>query len=112
MRKRLLMQLMAVMAAIGVYAQGEYFYTHTAKYVTTDVNQVSNSSFDGLDGWQNELGQAVMSQFWILENGAAPTGGNALVSTGDDAADGGALIYKVSKCHVVIITWIRCCVPR
>lgn len=97
MRKRLLMQLMAVMAAIGVYAQGEYFYTHTAKYVTTDVNQVSNSSFDGLDGWQNELGQAVMSQFWILENGAAPTGGNALISTGDDAADGGALIYKVSN---------------
>ena len=57
------MQLRAVMAAIGVYAQGEYFYTHTAKYVTTDVNQVSNSSFDGLDGWQNELGQAVMSLF-------------------------------------------------
>ena len=73
MRKRLLTQLMAVMAAIGVYAQGEYFYTHTAKYVTTDVNQVSNSSFDGLDGWQNELGQAVSklthphSRFFVIQ---------------------------------------------
>ncbi|MBR1548628.1 MAG: hypothetical protein IJ637_07890 [Prevotella sp.] len=114
MKKRLLLQLMAALFAIGMYAQGQYLYTHTAKYVTIDANLVTNSNFDqgadGFEGWQNELGQELMSQFWAKEAAAGPDGINALISLSSDATDGSALIYKVnnaSEGSYTVSFWIK-----
>ena len=99
MKKRLLLQVVVLMMAASAWAQGQYIYSHTAKYVTTGANRVANSNFDqgegGLDGWQNELGQQLMAQFWSLEATAGPEGQNAVMSLSSDATDGCALIYKV-----------------
>lgn len=100
MKKRLLLQLMVMLLTVGAYAQGQYLYTHTAKYVTVGKNQIANSNFDqgdnGFAGWQNELGQELMTQFWAKDPSTGPNGINAVISLGSEATDGCALINKVS----------------
>lgn len=101
MKKRLLLQLMAVLFAVSVFAQGQYQYSHTAKYVTVEANRVANSNFEqgtnGFDGWENELGQELMTQFWAKESGAGPEGTNAVTCISSEASDGCSLIYKVKS---------------
>lgn len=101
---------MVMCFAIGVCAQGEYLYTHTAKYVTIGTNQMANSNFSNFDGWQNELGQEVMSQFWEKVEGIGPEGINAVMALSSDATDGSALIYKVSNLsegNYTVSFWVR-----
>lgn len=91
---------MVMLLTVGAYAQGQYLYTHTAKYVTVGENQIANSNFDqgdnGFAGWQNELGQELMTQFWAKDPSTGPNGINAVISLGSEATDGCALINKVS----------------
>ena len=110
MKKGLLLQLVATFFAISAMAQGQYFYTHTAKYVTLEANRVTNTNFDSMDGWQNELGQELMTQFWEKAAGEGPEGINAMLSLGSEAADGSALIYKVSDLTAgsyIVSFWVK-----
>ena len=52
MKKRLLMQLLVLVCAIGAYASnvGDYIYSPTAKFKITGENLVTNGAFDVGDG--------------------------------------------------------------
>lgn len=89
--------MLLAMVAICSYAQGEYLYSHTAKYVTIGENHITNATFADFTGWQNELGQEVMAQFWETSAGAGYGGANAAMALSSDAADGGALVWKTKS---------------
>ena len=88
MKKRLLLQLLAVGFAMSSYADynvGDYIYSATAKYKITGENLVTNGAFnvgDGTEGWTNELGDAINGKVWGVETGVGPNGENAMVSLG------------------------------
>lgn len=88
---------MVIIFAVDAFAQGEYLYSHTAKYVTIATNQITNTTFANFDGWQNELGQEVMAQFWEKAEGAGPNGTNAVLALSSDATDGAGLVWKTGE---------------
>ncbi|MBR1448234.1 MAG: hypothetical protein IJ588_05760 [Prevotella sp.] len=81
MKKRLLLQMLAVFFAVCGYAQTQYFYSHTAKYMVLGENLLTNGDFsNGLAGWQDAEGNAASADAWSIEAGSAAKGGNALMS--------------------------------
>lgn len=89
--------MLFAMVCLCSYAQGEYLFSHTAKYVTIGENQITNTTFTDFTGWQNELGQEVFAQFWEKAEGAGPGGSNAVMALSSDATDGAALVWKTNS---------------
>ena len=109
MKKRLLLQLMVMFFTIGVYAQVQYLYTHTAKYKVTGENLATNGDFsDGFTGWQNGQGAETSKEYWTIEKGVGATGSNAVInlgSTGD--GDGLYQTWKVEPGTYAISFYVR-----
>lgn len=93
MKKRLLMQLLAVVCVVGTYAAnvGDYLYTATAKFKVSGANAFVNGAFatgfgtewtDGKDGEPGAL--------WGVETGKGPNGENVVISKGAASAEGKA----------------------
>ena len=93
MKKRLLLQLLAVCMTVGAYAYnaGDYIYSKTGKYKTTGNNLVVTGNFEAANGWKNELGNDLSSDIWSVEPGKGPNGETALMSL-----DGGSVGTDVS----------------
>jgi hypothetical protein len=92
MRKRLLMQMLAVVCAMGAYAAnvGDYLYTSTAKYKVTGTNSFVNGVFGTGFGteWTNGKG-GEPGELWGIETGKGPNAENVVISKG--AANGEGL---------------------
>ena len=69
MKKRLLLQLLALLCVVGVYADdGNYRYSSTAKYKVTGTNIFVNGDFTANDaGWTNPSGELFSTDVWGLE---------------------------------------------
>lgn len=86
MKKRLLMQLLAVVCSLGAYAAynvGDYIYSPTAKYKITGDNLVTNGTFDvgdGTVGWTDFFGNELDGGTWGVALGVGPNGENAMAS--------------------------------
>ena len=96
MKKRLLLQLLAVVCVAGAYATeiGDFIYSPTAKYSVTGGNLVTNGTFsvgDGYDGWTNENGESVDGATWTIVNGGGYNGLNAIKSLGASTDEGKTL---------------------
>lgn len=92
MKKRLLLQLLAVMFAVGTYAS-DYIYTRTAKFKITGDNLVTNGSFNEGDGWGSqwlsETNTKPEGTVWgINTNLAGPNGENTAISLSASTAEG------------------------
>lgn len=97
MKKRLLMQLLAMACAVGAnaaYSVGDYIYSPTAKYKIVGENIVTNGSFDqgdGFEGWTSETGDAVNGAVWGVQTNVGPNGENAIISLGASDEEGATL---------------------
>jgi len=83
MKKRLLMQLLAVFCVLGAnaYNEGDYIYSNTAKYKALSGNLVTNGAFaENLTGWTNEAGSDLSGEAWGVEAAQGPNGENVLQS--------------------------------
>ena len=86
MKKRLLLQLLAIVCTIGAYAYniGDYLYSASGKFKVISANQVENGWFtegaDGFTGWTDEDGMSVSSENWKISTGLGPNGENVLES--------------------------------
>lgn len=78
MKKRLLLQLLAVVCTIGAnaYNVGDYLYSASGKFKVISANQVENGCFtegaDGFSGWTDEDGMSVSSENWKISTGLGP----------------------------------------
>lgn len=84
MKKRLLMQVLAVVCVVSAYAYnvGDFIYSPTAKFAITGENLVTNGCFDqgdGSEGWSNLLGTALADN-WKVSTKQGPNGENVIES--------------------------------
>lgn len=89
MNKRLLISFAAIMGAMTSFAynQGDYVYTHDAKFKVVGENILTNGNFSAnYDGWKDYADGALNPDYWSIETGAAQDGGNVIQSA-DAAAD-------------------------
>ncbi len=89
MNKRLLLSFAAIMGAMTSFAynQGDYVYTHDAKFKVVGENILTNGNFSAnYDGWKDYADGALSPDYWSIETGAAQDGGNVIQSA-DAAAD-------------------------
>ena len=89
MNKRLLISFAAIMGAMTSFAynQGDYVYTHDAKFKVVGENILTNGNFSAnYDGWKDYADGALSPDYWSIETGAAQDGGNVIQSA-DAAAD-------------------------
>lgn len=89
MNKRLLISFAAIMGAMTSFAynQGDYVYTHDAKFKVVGENILTNGNFSAnYDGWKDYADGALSPDYWSIETGAAQNGGNVIQSA-DAAAD-------------------------
>lgn len=89
MNKRLLISFAAIMGAMTSFAynQGDYVYTHDAKFKVVGNNILTNGNFSSnYDGWKDYADGALSPDYWSIETGAAQDGGNVIQSA-DAAAD-------------------------
>lgn len=89
MNKRLLISFAAIMGAMTSFAynQGDYVYTHDAKFKVVGENILTNGNFSSnYDGWKDYADGALSPDYWSIETGAAQDGGNVIQSA-DAAAD-------------------------
>lgn len=114
MKKRLLMQLLVLVCAIGAYASnvGDYIYSPTAKFKITGENLVTNGAFDvgdGTTGWLNELGATLDGATWGIETKAGPNGENAIKSLGASAEEGSTLcnVWQLPAGFYTISYWVK-----
>jgi len=91
MKKRLLMQLLAVVCVLGTYAAnvGDYLFTATAKYKVNGTNVFANGVFaTGFgDEWTNGKG-GEPGELWGIETGKGPNAENVVISKGAANAEG------------------------
>lgn len=91
MKKRLLMQLLAVVCVMGTYAAnvGEYIFTTTAKYKVSGNNSFANGVFATGFGseWTNGKG-GEPGELWGIETGKGPNAENVVVSKGAANTEG------------------------
>jgi len=85
MKKRLLLQLVAVVCAVSAYAYnaGDFIYSTIAKYQIIGPDLVTNGTFDQGDGtqdWTNATGGDLDGTTWGVETSVGPNGENALKS--------------------------------
>ena len=115
MKKRLLMQLLAVVCTVAAYAsynRGDYIYSPTAKYKVTGDNLVTNGAFnvgDGTQGWTNETAGALDGATWGVQTGVGPNGENALASLKASADEGATLcnVWQLSAGFYTISYWVK-----
>jgi hypothetical protein len=120
MKKRLLLQLLAVVCAVSAYAYnpGDYLYSTGAKFKVTGENQVVNGSFnvgDGTQGWTNEDGEPFSAENWKITTGVGPNGENVIESvkaSSKERADGDPAIWltnswKLTPGTYAISYWIK-----
>lgn len=97
MKKRLLMQLLVLVCAIGAYATevNGYVYSSDAKYKATGANIFVNGDFkSNYDGWTNEKNEAP-SAVWELTPNAGPNGETVIKSTKLSSDSGDSLVYVI-----------------
>ena len=91
MKKRLLMQLLAVVCVMGTYAAnvGDYLFTATAKYKVNGTNVFANGVFASGFGaeWTNGKG-GEPGELWGIETGKGPNAENVVISKGAANAEG------------------------
>ena len=91
MRKRLLMQMLAVVCVMGAYAAnvGDYLYTSTAKFKVTGTNSFVNGVFETGFGteWTNGKG-GEPGELWGIETGKGPNAENVVISKGAATGEG------------------------
>lgn len=109
MKKRLLLQAVALMCAVGSYAYevGEYIYTPEAKFKVTDANKVINGDFSqgiGVGGWADVNGDEVDTEIWANGGAVGPNGENVRKCIGKTADEGEELtnIWSLSPGSYVI----------
>lgn len=115
MKKRLLLQLLAVgvaMTASAEYNVGDFIYSPTAKFKITGDNLVQNSTFsvgDGTEGWSNELGDAIDGTTWGIEPAAGPNGENAIKSLGASTEEGKSLhnVWQLQPGFYTVSYWVK-----
>lgn len=97
MKKRLLLSVFAVLAALGMNAHepGEYVYTSTQRFFLSGENLIQNPTFaDITANWTDAERNPVSAEGWSVEQGVGPDGTmNALMFTGADS--------EASLCQVV-----------
>lgn len=109
MKKRLLLQAVALMCAVGSYAYevGEYIYTPEAKFKVTDANKVINGDFSqgiGVGGWADVNGDEVDTEIWANGGAVGPNGENVRKCIGKTADEGEELtnIWSLSPGSYII----------
>ena len=115
MKKRLLLQLLAVgfaMSSYAAYNVGDYIYSPTAKYRIDGENLVTNGDFtqgDGTEGWSNEAGDAIDGATWGIETAAGPNGENAIKSLGASADEGKSLhnVWQLQPGFYTVSYWVK-----
>lgn len=115
MKKRLLLQLLAVCMTVGAYAYnaGEYIYSKTAKFKILDGNIVTNGTFTdgegGLEGWTNETGGAIDGAVWSIMTNVGPRGENAIASLGASVEEGTTLsrVWQLPAGFYTISYWVK-----
>ena len=115
MKKRLLLQLLAVgfaMSSFAAYNAGDYIYSSTAKYRIDGENLVTNGDFtvgDGTEGWTNDLGEAIDGATWGIETAAGPNGENAIKSLGASADEGKSLhnVWQLQPGFYTVSYWVK-----
>ena len=115
MKKRLLLQLLAVCMTVGAYAYnaGDYIYSKTAKFKILDGNIVTNGTFTdgegGLEGWTNEAGDAIDGAVWSVMTNVGPRGENAIASLGASVEEGTTLsrVWQLPAGFYTISYWVK-----
>ena len=90
MNKRLLISFAAIMGAMTSFAynQGDYVYTHDAKFKVVGENILTNGNFSAnYDGWKDYADGALSPDYWSIETGAAQDGKGNVIQSADAAAD-------------------------
>ena len=100
MRKRLLLQLLAVVCTMGVYAYnvGDYIYSAKAKFQITGLNQVTNGCFnvgDGFEGWTNETGGTLNGDVWSVGVGLGMAEGENVIRSLGSSDEAGSQLFNV-----------------
>ena len=90
MNKRLLISFAAIMGAMTSFAynQGDYVYTHDAKFKVVGENILTNGNFSSnYDGWKDYADGALSPDYWSIETGAAQDGKGNVIQSADATAD-------------------------
>lgn len=97
MKKRLLISFAAIMGAMTSFAynEGDYVYTHDAKFKVVGDNLIANGNFaSNYDGWKDYSDGALSPDYWSIETGAAQDGGNVIQSADASADLTGNYMYQ------------------
>lgn len=97
MNKRLLISFAAIMGAMTSFAynEGDYVYTHDAKFKVVGANILTNGNFSAnYDGWKDYADGALSPDYWSIETGAAQDGGNVIQSANASADLTGNYMYQ------------------
>lgn len=90
MNKRLLISFAAIMGAMTSFAynEGDYVYTHDAKFKVVGENLIANGNFaSNYDGWTDYAGGALSPDYWSIETGAAEDGKGNVIQSANGGAD-------------------------
>lgn len=90
MNKRLLISFAAIMGAMTSFAynQGDYVYTHDAKFKVVGENILTNGNFSSnYDGWKDYADGALSPDYWSIETGAAQDGKGNVIQSANASAD-------------------------
>ena len=90
MNKRLLISFAAIMGAMTSFAynQGDYVYTHDAKFKVVGENILTNGNFSAnYDGWKDYADGALSPDYWSIETGAAQDGKGNVIQSANASAD-------------------------
>ncbi|MCR5679266.1 MAG: hypothetical protein K6G08_03515 [Prevotella sp.] len=118
MKKKLLMQLVAVACSVSAYAAynvGDYIYSSTAKYKIVGTDLITNGSFnqgDGTQDWTNATGGVLDGETWGIETSVGPNGENAIKSLAAnyDSEQGSSTLARVlplPKGFYTISFWVK-----
>lgn len=103
MRRRLLLQFLAVFGVMSAsaYNQDEYVYTPDSKYKTATPNYVTNGDFSNqFAGWTNgsdEMATEPSTSAWRLVTEVGPNGETVAESLGNSTGNGLARIWSVDQ---------------
>lgn len=90
MNKRLLLSFAAIMGAMTSFAynEGDYVYTHDAKFKVVGENILTNGNFSSnYDGWKDYADGALSPDYWSIETGAAQDGKGNVIQSANASAD-------------------------
>ena len=112
MKKRLLLQLLAIVCAVSSYAYGveEYVFTATAKFKTQGENLISNGdfssgSFEGFSG--TDLATPVDASVWSFVPGLGPNGESVAQSLGTTTVSPFTRAIPLTPGVYVVSYWIK-----